>query len=235
MVTQWYACTGVEALEARCQGQAQEGSERCPVHQDSVQTAPQPDVVLVKFFTNANQSQRLEVAGIRRVAVDQEVQEEQHVAAAEAAGRNPYKYREIADAGVQIFGEKGLPGVQLSQMLDDLGNARYVVVDTHLVLKRGEKKDILAEVFVRRDLVQKRRPVPFPAQQQLSRFWESSWKFVHVWANPRGSDGYLVTALKDSVNVPEGGLIVHTVNCIRREDLEPVTSLEFRKGLWGSS
>lgn len=228
-----YACTAVvPGTTRRCEAWA-DGSGRCEKHPSNPR-APEPDVVLAKFFINVTQSQHLEECGIRRVAVDRVDQEEQHIAAARKVGVDPYRHREVADVGTRVFGENGLTAAQVFSIQSEMGLSGYGVLDVHLIAQRSKKGDILTVIFVRENLAMQKG-----VSSHLLGFtepsWGSTWKFVHVWANPLGRDGYLVENLRDKVNIPEDGLIVHTVNCVGRMDGKPSTSLKFREGLWGVS
>jgi hypothetical protein len=189
-------------------------------------------VVLVKFFVNMNQAQRLEEVGVPRVAVDHVRQEIQHREVAQAAGKDPYALRSHrADAGVQVFGKEGLKAMRADEARISLEAEGFKVVDTH-VLENADGKDVCVIIFAKGELVEKETSLPPKAKERLDFLWNSSWKFAHVWANPRGKDGYLVQSLQDKVRVPEQGLVVHTVNCMGRQDGLPLCNPKFVNGVW---
>lgn len=214
-VAQWYACTGATDFQGRCRNQATSGG-RCVEHPDALR-APEPQVVLLKFNVNSQRGQELEVAGIPRKAADWLSREEKHVEHARDNRREAYRFRDVADSGVPVFGKQGAMAVQVLPAWQELSVAGFHLRDIHLVSRRDGKMDILVMSLA------KERESAAPsslAAQLVTNILASSWEFVHVWANPPQKDG----------------AVVHTVNCVNRQpDQKRPNLLQFQDGLWGVS
>src|SRR3989344_3545403 len=231
---QWYACPGATPLgDARCRNQ--EG--QCPEHGEVYTQAPRPDIVMLRFTINPNQSKRLEQAGIRRIVLDREALDKEHVATAKRVGRDPYLYdtdrRHVADAGVRVFGEKDPEKLCVLPAWEEMEKSGYQLVDVQLTERRAGGMDILTLV------VSNMLDMPLIELSDLA--WERvnmclgcRWRYTTVWANPRGRDTLIrELAVDDWTNrFGEDGYIVHTVNTRHRSDERPSHTLGFAGGLW---
>lgn len=209
-----YACSAVTDSGARCRNFVERNGEMCPIHQGAKQ-APRPGKILVKFNLNQNRSQEFAALGVPRKNLLAPEKEAAHVQGAEAIGRNPYRFRQIADSGVPVFGAEGVSDVSLFETLKELfGEERYCITDIHLRPRRDGKMDVLVVTLGHGKEVS----ISAMATQELLRFLVAScWGYCHVWANPPG----------------EGGTIVHTVNSSHRQPDKPASrTLQFNGGLW---
>jgi len=234
MTQQWYACTGrTNPYDARCRNQ----QGHCPAHKEGHMVAPAPEIVLFRFTVNPNQGQRLETAGIRRIAVDRNALEQEHVANAVRVGRQAYRYdsevRHVADAGVRVFGE-GANKVGLLPAWEEMRAAGYMSVDAQLMANRKGHMDILT-VAASNLCREPRLELSFDARERVNGILNSTWGYVHVWANPRVNDTYLLQELRveqwaDPRN--DQGYVVHTINSLHRSDEQSPNLLHFAEGLW---
>ncbi|MFY9463056.1 MAG: hypothetical protein WAP52_02640 [Candidatus Sungiibacteriota bacterium] len=194
-----YACAAATVGKARCRNAAtKEG--RCHEH-PAATLAPPPDVVLMKFSVNKRRAQELAATGIPIRDVNWQRREQEHVAHAEAHDRQAYRYREVADSGVPIFGTSGLADVGIGRAYQEL-NQKYGLRDVHLLPHRNLRAFVLVLVFERG--AQAVNPSTEVAVL-LARMLNSAYGFVHVWANPPQQDGK----------------VVHTMNCRHRLDSAP--------------
>lgn len=234
MAASWYACPGrTGSYDARCRNQ----KGRCPSHKEGYATAPAPEIVLFRFTVNPNQGHRLETAGIRRIAVDREALEQEHVASAERVGRKAYRYdsgpRHVADAGVRVFGD-GANAVRLHPAWEEMEAAGYRVVDAQLMTNRAGHMDILT-IAVSNLCQEPQFELSSIAEERVKWILNCRWEYVHVWANPRVSDTYLLEELHvDEWAIPRNdqGYVVHTINSLHRSDENPANLLRFAEGLW---
>lgn len=230
----WYACTGRTNLyDARCRNQ----QGRCPAHKEGYIVAPAPEIVLFRFTVNPNQGQYLETAGIRRIAVDRDALEQEHVANAERVGRSAYRYdsgpRHVADAGVRVFGD-GANAVRLWPAWEEMQATGYMLVDAQLMANRKGHMDILT-IAASNLCKEPRLELSFDARERVNRILNSRWEYVHVWANPRVADTYLLQELRvEEWANPRNdqGYVVHTINSLHRSDEKSPSLLRFAQGLW---
>ncbi|MDO8470915.1 MAG: hypothetical protein Q7S63_03065 [bacterium] len=212
-VASWYACLAPTESGGRCRNQGSEDGFCHNPHDAESGFADSPAVVLVKFNVNSDVAQQLELAGIQRRAVSWAQREVDHVEHARENSREAYRYREVADSGVPVFGKPGLQSVLLLDLWLELKKA-YKLSDIHLLPRRDGKMDVFVLVLSH----QQEMRVSASVTDRITRLVGSTWQYVHVWANPPGSDGS----------------IVHTVNVAHRQDTKPDLGLEFKRGLWGA-
>ena len=219
-----YACTAATERGARCRNIAEpHGAWMCTQHNSllaegkDVLKAPLADTVLFKFNLNNRWRDKLLTLGVPMKARDVEAEEAKHVAHAEAFDREAYRYRDVADSGVPIFGKEGLQNVSLYEMLQELVTT-YEVVDIHIKERRdGAKWMSVLVISFSHGQQAERNTEAF--QELLSFLASSCWGYVHVWANPPQEDGR----------------IIHTVNSSHREqDKTPELALHLAGGLWSS-
>ena len=218
-----YACVAATQEGARCRNFLENSGEMCETHQklkakgEEVKLAPSPDTILVKFNINPSWTQRFEEAGIPRGFPSEVTLEEKHIAQAQQANRDPYRFRETADSGVPVFGPQGVSEVSIFQLLEELREKGYQPQGVHIRTRREKKFDVLVIPFAHGISEKNSTFLPEKALELLREFLKlSCWGFVHVWANP-----------------PEKGKIVHTVNLSHREPYKsPQWNLYFNHGLW---
>lgn len=177
-----------------------------------------PDRVVVRFRLNSWWSQELSAAGIQRRRMPDWVrQQEERINCARRFGRDPFRYRDIADSGVPVFGREGLPNCRVDPAIREMIERNFRLRDVHLLPSRDGKADILVLIF---EIGEGEIFLSPPAAMLIRELIVGVWGFVHVWANPP----------------QENGRVVHTVNCVhwRPDNTVPeVICLEFREGLWG--
>jgi len=195
----------------------------CEIHQKmreegrEVKFAPSPHNVLVKFNINPNWAQTFEQVGIPRRFPSEADLEEKHIRQAQEMDREPYRFRDIADSGVPVFGTQGASEVSISGLLEELPQEGYRPQGVH-IRTRKKKFDVLVIPFSRLASEGNSTFLPTKALELLREFLKlSCWGFVHVWANP-----------------PDGQRrVVHTLNLGHREpDQSPKWNLCFNHGLW---
>lgn len=208
-----YACIARTARGGRCRNKAGT-NDVCAAHSEAHERASPPDVVLLKFSIAPQRAIELELAGVERRPADWVQREEQHLAHARTHGREPYRYRDVADSGVPVFGKEGLILCSVQSAWDEMIDKGYYLVDLHIIQRRDRKMDILVL-----SLSKNGAKLPFPsprAEEMIRSLIGSGWGYVHVWANPPQEDG----------------TVVHTVNCVHRNQTRRV-QLSFENGLWG--
>lgn len=216
-----YACVAKTQGRARCRNFVDVPGDMCPFHQKEkddgaeVETAPRPDTVLVKFNVNPSWNQKFQEAGVPRRIPSEWALEEKHIAQAKQVDREPYRFREIADSGVPIFGEGGVTDISILKLFNELQENGYLPQGVHIRVRKEKKFDVLVIPFVLG--ASENGTLPKKAAELLKEFLRlSCWGFVHVWANP-----------------PEAGKIVHTINLGHREpEGSPQYNLCFNHGLW---
>ena len=217
-----HACVAATQEGARCRNFVEKLGEMCQLHQrlkaegKEVKLAPSPDTILVKFNINPSWAQRFEQAGIPRRFPSEAILEEKHILQARQIDRDPYRFRDIADSGVPIFGTQGASEVSILGLLEELQKEGYRPQGVH-IRTRGQKKfDVLVIPLSR--ISEANSMLPKKALDLLREFLRlSCWGFVHVWANPPDSQGK----------------IVHTVNLgHRKPEKSPRWNLRFNHGLW---
>lgn len=216
-----YACIASVKGGARCRYFLENPGEMCEPHQklkakgEKVKLAPPPDTILVKFNINPSWNQKFQEEGIPRKTPSGVSLEEKHINHAHHLHRVPYRYRDIADSGVPVFGEQGVSDVSIANLLAELQTEGYVPSGVHIGTRRQKKFDVLVIPLSRNP--EEDSLLPKGALKLLEDFLRSScWGFVHVWANP-----------------PEKGKIVHTINLGHREPQKaPQWKLFFNHGLW---
>jgi len=196
----------------------------CELHQGlrddgkEVDIAPAPDTILVKFNINPRWAQRFEEAGVsRRIPFEVDL-EEKHIAHALKSHRKPYRYRDIADSGVPVFGMDGVSKVSILELLGELQENGYQPQGVHIRTRR-KRFDVLVIPFSQETSGE--RSLPRQAVELLREFLKlSCWGFAHIWANPPDDQGK----------------IVHTVNLSHREPgKSPKRNLCFDHGLWAAA
>lgn len=217
-----YACVAATQGGARCRNFVEEEGQLCVIHQKkadrkgSVSMAPPPDRILMRFNINPYWRRRVEAVGVKRKLTNWRGIEEKHVAHAERFRRNPYRFREVADSGVPVFGPKeGISHVSLLELREELAEKGFLIQDMHLQPHRDRKMDILVITLS----CQKPGMTPFPSGTLsiFQEFLNSSYRFVYVWVNPPDEDGK----------------VVHTINVSPREpEQTPLRQLHFNNGLW---
>jgi len=218
-----YACVAATQEGARCRNFVEKAGEMCESHQKlkaqgkEVRLAPSPDTILVKFNINPNWAQKFEQAGIPRRFPDEVLLEEKHIAQAREVDRDPYRFRDIADSGVPIFGEEGISDVSIFELIQELQENGYEPAGVHIRTRRQKKFDVLVIPFVHGES-EGNSVIPKKALELLQEFLRlSCWGFAHVWANPPDVQGK----------------VVHTINLGHREPEKlPRWALCFNHGLW---
>jgi len=217
-----YACVAATEEGARCRSFLEKAGEMCKPHQKmrdegkEVKFAPPPHTILVKFNINPKWAQVFEQAGIPRRSPDEVDLEERHIAQARQMDRKAYRFRDIADSGVPVFGPQGVSEVSISSLLTELGQMDYQPQGVHIRTRIQKKFDVLVISFSKETQSGNSTTLSKKAVELLKEFLRiSCWGFAHVWANP-----------------PEAGKIVHTVNLGHREEKPPKCNLQFNHGLW---
>lgn len=216
-----YACVAATQERARCRNLVEAIGKMCELHQKmrdegkEVKLAPRPDTILVKFNINPNWTQLFEEAGIPRRSPSEVGLEEKHIAQAHAIDREAYRYRDIADSGVPVFGPQGIADISIADLLPELEKEGYKVTGVHIRTRTQKKFDVLVISF---QPAGENSKLPRSAVDLVKEFLKlSCWGFAHVWANPPDSQGK----------------IPHTINLGHREvDKSPQGSLRFNNGLW---
>lgn len=211
-----YACIAATERGARCRNFVEKFGEMCGFHQkEGAKVALRPDTVLVKFNINPSWNQKFQEAGIPRSAPSEWALEEKHISQAKQVDRDPYRFREIADSGVPVFGDEGVADVSILKLIEELQEAGYLPQGVHIRTRKEKKFDVLVIPFVRGN--PGNGTLPKTAIELLREFLRlSCWGFAHVWANP-----------------PAAGKIVHTINLGHREpEKPPKWNLCFNQGLW---
>jgi len=200
----------------RCRNHATE-TGYCSIHADCSETAPAPDVILIKSRVNPKWTDRLVKAGVRWQTRDDAALQARHAAMAEANRRAPNAIRDDrADSGTPVFGKDGAKLVSAEAVKDELMAAGHNVHDIHLY--RKDEGDRMATLVI---VMSKDKPVTPVGSWAQATAWEltqkTAWEAAHVWAN--GQD--------------HRGKITHTVNlCHRLPDTNPECTLAFAGGLW---
>lgn len=221
-----YACVAATKEGARCRHMVAEQGRLCSFCQKkadkegSVPKAPPPNVILVKININERWRAVLEAGRVPRKIVDWQALEEKHAAHAERLGRAPYRFRDVADSGVPVFGPDGICHVSLLKLWTELVEKGFCIQEMHLQSRRDGKMDTLVITLAR----QKPTQVSFfpeVALAVLPDLLNTSYGFVHIWANPSKED-------KEKKKV-----VVHTVNISHREpEQRPLRQLHYNDGLW---
>lgn len=217
-----YACVAATKERARCRNTVEKPGEMCELHQKmrdegkEVMIALRPDTILLRFNVNPGWAQKFEEAGIPRSSPSEVALEEKHIAQAQAIDREAYRYRDIADSGVPVFGEKGVSNISIIGLLSELEGAGYKPRGVHIRTRTQKKFDVLVIPFSRETTGN--NLLPLKAIEFIRDHLKlSCWGFVHIWANPPDSQGK----------------IPHTINLGHREvDKSPQGSLRFNQGLW---
>lgn len=221
-----YACVAATKEGARCRNFLEQQGQLCPRHQKefnekgTVPMASPPDVILMRININQTWRDRLEAGGIGRKIVDWQRLEGKHVAHAEGLGRAPYRFRDVADSGVPVFGPDGVCHVSLLKLWTELVEKGFCIQEMHLQSRRDGKMDTLVITLAR----QKPTQVSFSPEVALAvlpDLLNTSYGFVHIWANPSQED-------KEKKKV-----VVHTVNVSHREpEKRSLCQLHYNDGLW---
>ncbi|GEM_PF-1775750 len=235
------ACpVGIADGTARCRKEA----GKCDNHTNPKvwPKAPRPIVILVKVNVNDYWRREFEQFGIQTVERDferAEQLEQKRVLEAKALGRNAYAVRqiagrdkdrtpEVADSGCPVFGPDGLADLRVSikGLGGELHSAGFILTNFSL-LDRPHKSPVrLVLEYTERERARTEK-------RTEKRMGQGSWDVfnnlistvfdqVDVWANP----------LKDS-----GAMIVHTVNCGKRNDAaaaQPSCRLHYAGGDWAA-
>jgi len=208
-----YACTARTERGARCRTLLKSGV-RCNRHgHQGAERAPKPHVVLLKFNINQKWKSKFVRLGVK--VTDEQKDRSRHEAHARTFGRNPYRYRQVADSGVPVFGPPGLKSVSLDQLIQELVNTyKYETVDIHIKPRKDGMSVLVLSFSNDQPAVEPASPA---ALEELLRFLSSAcWGYVHVWANPPQADGR----------------VIHTVNSAHREESKGASLLHFADGLW---
>lgn len=215
-----YACkAGIRGGVARCRNM-----EPCAAHPDGQPPAPRPDVVLVKVNLNDKWIERFAKAGFRvlnRLPDRAEDLAAIHEEQAKRLGRDPFVIRErreghaddpeSADSGCPVFGKDGLQSVGIG-LMEELEQAGFRLSGfPHILARDWKPPKRLVLQFTRAG-----EEVAFP-WLLFRQLINTCFGQVDVWAN--GRDGR--------------GLVVHTVNCGKRDDkASPFFRLEYAGGDW---
>lgn len=217
-----YACVAPTKEGARCHYFVEKPGELCEGHKKmkeegkEIKPLPLPDTILVKFNINPGWAQLFEQAGIPRRSPDEVALEEKHIDQARQIDRKAYRFRDIADSGVPVFGPQGVSEVSISGLLTELGQAGYQPQGIHIRTRNQKKFDVLVIPFTKETQGGNSTTLPKKAVELLREFLRiSCWGFAHVWANP-----------------PEAEKVTHTVNLGHREEKPPQWHLQFNHGLW---
>lgn len=210
---QWYACTGVTKNGGRCRNQ----SGHCKSQHGRFVTLP--DAVLVKFRVNLTWSRRLQDAGVRLDIINWAQGDARRAEHARSVRRNPNVYRKnAADAGVPVFGPDGLDGaVSVGALLQDLMDVGFHFTDAHLERRENRRTDTLVLALSGEG---ERLTLTPEAVELIQQLFGSTWKTVHVWANPSNERGRVL----DTVNIG-----------YRLPDVKPATMLVLADGAWGTT
>lgn len=220
-----YACTAAVECGGRCRRAAVDGDKDnfCSAHAKmrdagkEVEKVGLPDKVLLKGNINPNWTERFVQLGIRVAKPDFAKREAEHIAHAEAHGRQAYAVRkDIADSGVSVFGPEGVTaGVSVEKLINELSADNMYITDMH-IHEKNDKRDsrkimcVLVVTFARSG-------EKIVANEVALNFFRSSkWGHAHVWANPPKDDG----------------TVLHTVNLAHREDAQAEHKLCYADGLW---
>lgn len=218
-----YACTaGIKGGVARCRV-----PQPCSTHPNGNPPAPRPEVVLVKVNLNSTWDARFAGAGIRRVDRTPERAQQlsaQHQARAERLGRDAFTIRESregkanepesADSGCPVFCKSGLQAVDIRGLVTELKTEGFVLTNAYRLARQWKPPVRLVLEFSKGG-----KPIEFPwdLYEQLTA---TCFGQVDVWANDRDSRG----------------LMVHTVNCGKRDDAaQPAHVLRYTGGDWKTS
>jgi len=205
-----YACKAETKGRGRCRNWALNENGFCSFHQrlkeegKEVKLAQKPDIVLVRFSINPKRSSRLEVFGIPKKGPLSIQKDWSHQDQAQKLGRQPFRYRQIPDSGVPVFGREGLQDVSIYRLLTEELPQLYEISDIHLRPRKDEKMDILTITFI--DIHQESAPfaVSEAAFKEISDFLGAScWGYCHIWANPPNEQGKIVHTLNASHRLPE--------------------------------
>ena len=197
--------------------------EFCDRHQGWTERAPQPDVILIKFFGLKEELAILTKDGVRVVPYKSET-EEKHRQQAQEYGVDFYQYRQtLGDSGTAVFGKKGARFISVADLIIELMNAGYNITDCHIKEKADQSKVVVTtftftqEEQEESDLFLDQKAADIVLNLLTT---ERIWGKVDVWANPPRQDGE----------------VIHTVNCHSWGKLEPrqfINCLVFQEGLWG--
>lgn len=220
-----YACIACIGKGARCRNLLEDGRTLCVLHEKisrkgKLRIAPRPKTVIVKFKINLGLANKLQNAGIRHKKINWEEKERRHREQALEYRRNPYILRkgEKADAGVLVFGKKGLLNVSLASIWRELKEKDYKLVDIYLSSCSYCSREMRIlwvnfSLFENRDFF-----IEKSAKKQIENLFLSVYEFCHVWVNP-----------PDLVSKN----VVHTVNVAHRLVRTSPNFLIFKEGLWG--
>jgi hypothetical protein len=178
--------------------------------------APVPDKVLVKFNVNPKKCERLSAFGVPIKPVNFDRKNAAHEAQAQEHGRAAFRYREVADSGVPVFGKDGAQNVSLAHVWGELPGKGYAITDIHMLPKSQGK--MMTLVITLEDGAEEPLECSAKLMQELKNLLACAWQYVHVWANPPNEDGK----------------VIHTVNASHRLDTPPAYLLDFADGLWGN-
>ncbi len=219
-----YACAAaLEDGKTRCRRSASPGSQFCwqERHREGAPIAPPPDIILLKpkvspkWFGMMADKIPLKSEGRSTEKI------KEHIAQAEKLGRDPFTLRPgIEDSGTLVF-RKQKEFVSLSELLRELLEEGYLLIDIHgrparnqpmLTLTMGFSKEIDQVSQAVLSLVDSDL-----AKAVLGVILGSVWEYCHLWANPPN----------------EQGRIVHTINLAHRQPGNtPAKKLRFAQGLW---
>lgn len=218
-----YACkAGIRGGVARCRK-----TEPCLDHPNGQPPAPRPDRVLLKVNLNDRWERQFVAAGIRKVNRSPERADAlavDHKARAERLGRDPFAIREVregqasdpesADSGCPVLGKNGLPAADIRGLVGELVKAGFRLTGTPHILARNWKPPVRLVLQFSREGEGVIFPWPLFGQLAATCFGQ-----VDVWANDRDSRG----------------LVVHTVNCGKRDDAaKPQFKLCYSGGDWAA-
>ncbi len=216
-----HTCVGKTAGGARCRNTVPELGGRCPSHAGTADVAGRPDTLLFRLNMNEKRAQAFTALGVPEKNPDIQAKEQQHIAHAQEYNRDAFRYRQIADSGVPVFGKEGISGVSTFELLKELLNAEgYRMLDIHIRPRRDQDRNMRVLVLTLSRQGEDAKVSSTVIDELLRFLATSSWGFVHVWANPPREDGK----------------VIHTVNIShRQQDVKPAVRLQFNQGLWAAA
>ncbi|MBI2052857.1 MAG: hypothetical protein HYT34_01275 [Candidatus Ryanbacteria bacterium] len=215
-----YACMGRIERDGRCP-KLQEIQRFvpgigvwCENHVETKEPAPLPDAIFTKFTLLREEGERLKVFGVRWS--DNPANPNSPKRDLGTLGRIR---KGIKDSGCPVFGNDGVFRVSLAPVASELLEKRkWNIADVHI--RPGKKPSEAVLTVVISEKATREVALPEKAQEELALLLSSVRQQVHIWANPRNTEGQ----------------VIHTINCVGcgYEDLGD-RSLDFQNGLWAVS
>ncbi|MEK9148359.1 MAG: hypothetical protein AAB650_02880 [Patescibacteria group bacterium] len=220
-----YACvSGIHGGVARCRKSIVKEDLHCADHDELSPLAPRPDVVLLKVNLNDRWDAAFGKVGIPKLdrSPRRAVQlAAEHRERAEQLGRDPFAIREAregltsdpesADSGCPVFGKGGLQSVDIRGLVTELRAAGFRLTGFHRLARLWKPPVRLVMQFTKTG--ESLNQFPWDLFRQ---FTATCFGQVDVWANDRDNRG----------------LVVHTVNCGKRDEQAKPVTLRFDGGDW---